>query len=145
MPGGPCAASRATLGSSRRPAGPSPVNLLEKQAGTARRRTRAGALWPDGGVPVFTFYRGAALIMASDLSSTKKSTGDHRCSVAGTPICRTSVPSGRRSASLVFDVNDFDETLQDHGNGTLNGSPPASRSLGQRPRFHSKRSDGASC
>ena len=60
-------------------------------------------------VSAFTFYRGAALIMASDLASTPSSglnvqaCGDAHLSNFGV------FASAERN--LVFDVNDFDETL----------------------------------
>ena len=60
-------------------------------------------------VSPFTFYRGAALIMASDLATTPRSglqvqaCGDAHLSNFGV------FASAERN--LVFDVNDFDETL----------------------------------
>jgi uncharacterized protein (DUF2252 family) len=85
-----------------------PVGLLEQQA-----KTRVPELVPirHGRMLVspFTFYRGAALLMASDLASTPRSgipvqlCGDAHLSnfgVFGTP-----------ERNLVFDINDFDETL----------------------------------
>ncbi|HVM56668.1 MAG TPA: DUF2252 domain-containing protein [Gaiellaceae bacterium] len=87
---------------------PDPVTLLEDQA-----EHRVHALVPirHGRMLAspFAFYRGAALIMASDLSSTPHSginvqlCGDAHLAnfgVFGTPERR-----------LVFDINDFDETL----------------------------------
>ena len=85
-----------------------PVELLEQQA-----KTRVPELVPIRYgrmlVSPFTFYRGAALLMASDLASTPRSgipvqlCGDAHLSnfgVFGTP-----------ERNLVFDINDFDETL----------------------------------
>lgn len=87
---------------------PDPVALLEEQA-----VTRVPELVPIRYarmlVSPFTFYRGAALIMASDLASTPVSgltaqiCGDAHLSnfgVFATP-----------ERSLIFDINDFDETL----------------------------------
>ena len=74
-----------------------PVRLLEEQAATRML------------VSPFTFYRGAALIMASDLAGTPVSgittqiCGDAHLSnfgVFGTPERR-----------MIFNINDFDETL----------------------------------
>jgi uncharacterized protein (DUF2252 family) len=89
---------------------PDPVALLEEQA-----RTRIPDLVPirNGRMAVspFTFYRGAALPMAADLASTPRSgiavqlCGDAHLSNFGL------FASPERD--LVFDVNDFDETL--HG------------------------------
>jgi len=91
------------------PAGrPDPVRLLESQA-----RTRVPELVPVryGRMMVspFTYYRGAALPMASDLATTPRSglivqaCGDAHLSNFGL------FASAERN--LVFDVNDFDETL----------------------------------
>jgi uncharacterized protein (DUF2252 family) len=87
---------------------PDPVSLLEEQA-----RTRVPELVPirHGRMLVspFTFFRGAALVMASDLSSTPRSglsaqlCGDAHLSNFGA--------FGSPERQLVFDCNDFDETL----------------------------------
>jgi uncharacterized protein (DUF2252 family) len=87
---------------------PDPLVLLEEQA-----RTRVPDLvpirWGRMMASPFAFYRGAALPMASDL--------------AGTPVSGLSVQAcgdahlsnfgifGSAERRLVFDVNDFDETL----------------------------------
>src|SRR6516225_4692571 len=87
---------------------PDPVALLEEQA-----RTRVAELvpvrWGRMLVSPFTFYRGAALPMASDLATTP---------VSGLPVqaCGDAHLSnfgifGSAERRLVFDVNDFDETL----------------------------------
>jgi uncharacterized protein (DUF2252 family) len=90
------------------PARPDPVALLESQA-----ESRVPELVPIRYgrmlVSPFTFYRGAALIMASDLATTPRSgldvqaCGDAHLSNFGV------FASAERN--LVFDVNDFDETL----------------------------------
>ncbi len=87
---------------------PDPVDLLEAQA-----QTRVPELVPIryGRMMVspFTFYRGAAKIMASDLAGTPRSglrvqcCGDAHLSNFGV----FASPERR----LVFDINDFDETL----------------------------------
>jgi uncharacterized protein (DUF2252 family) len=87
---------------------PDPVALLEEQA-----KTRVPGLvpvrWGRMLVSPFSYYRGAALPMASDL--------------AGTPVSGLAVQAcgdahlsnfgifGSPERRLVFDVNDFDETL----------------------------------
>ena len=87
---------------------PDPIGLLEEQA-----RSRVSELvpvrWGRMMVSPFTFYRGAALPMAADL--------------AGTPVSGLAVQAcgdahlsnfgifGSAERRLVFDVNDFDETL----------------------------------
>jgi uncharacterized protein (DUF2252 family) len=87
---------------------PDPVDLLEGQA-----RTRVPELVPIRYgrmlVSPFTFYRGAAKIMAADLAGTPNSglrvqcCGDAHLSNFGL----FASPERR----LVFDINDFDETL----------------------------------
>ena len=87
---------------------PDPVDLLEAQA-----RTRVPELVPIRYgrmiVSPFTFYRGAAKIMAADLATTPSSglvvqcCGDAHLSNFGL----FASPERR----LVFDINDFDETL----------------------------------
>src|SRR6516162_4458542 len=87
---------------------PDPISLLEDQA-----KTRLPELVPVryGRMMVspFTYYRGAALPMASDLAGTPLSglavqaCGDAHLSNFGL--------FGSAERRLVFDVNDFDETL----------------------------------
>src|SRR5207302_8614627 len=87
---------------------PDPIALLEEQA-----RSRVPELVPVryGRMMVspFTYYRGAALPMASDLASTPVSglavqaCGDAHLSNFGI--------FGSAERRLVFDINDFDETL----------------------------------
>jgi uncharacterized protein (DUF2252 family) len=87
---------------------PDPLSLLEKQA-KARVADLVPVRWGRMMVSPFTYYRGAALPMASDL--------------AGTPVSGLAVQAcgdahlsnfgifGSAERLLVFDVNDFDETL----------------------------------
>jgi uncharacterized protein (DUF2252 family) len=87
---------------------PDPISLLEQQA-----RTRVPELvpvrWGRMMVSPFTYYRGAALPMASDLAATPVSglavqaCGDAHLSNFGL--------FGSAERRLMFDVNDFDETL----------------------------------
>jgi uncharacterized protein (DUF2252 family) len=86
---------------------PDPIDLLEQQA-TTRVAELVPLRYSRMLVSPFAFFRGAALIMASDLGSTPRSgvqvqlCGDAHLSnfgIFGTPERR-----------LVFDVNDFDET-----------------------------------
>ena len=84
-----------------------PIDLLQEQA-----KSRVPELVPIRygrmGVSAFTFYRGAALIMTADLSTTPTSglvtqlCGDAHLSNFGM--------FGSPERQLVFDVNDFDET-----------------------------------
>ena len=87
---------------------PDPLSLLEEQA-KARVADLVPVRWGRMMVSPFTYYRGAALPMASDL--------------AGTPVSGLAVQAcgdahlsnfgifGSAEHLLVFDVNDFDETL----------------------------------
>jgi len=90
------------------PTRPDPVALLESQA-VSRVPELVPIRYGRMLVSPFTFYRGAALIMASDLSTTPRSgltvqaCGDAHMSNFGV------FASAERN--LVFDVNDFDETL----------------------------------
>jgi len=87
---------------------PDPIALLEDQAKT-RVPDLVPVRWGRMLVSPFTFYRGAALPMASDLASTPVSglavqaCGDAHLSNFGV--------FGSAERRLVFDVNDFDETL----------------------------------
>ncbi len=87
---------------------PDPIALLEEQAATRVPELvpiRYGRMM----VSPFTFYRGAALIMAADLAATPRSglttqiCGDAHLSNFGV------FASPERQ--LMFDINDFDETL----------------------------------
>ena len=87
---------------------PDPVALLESQAASRVPELvpiRYGRML----VSPFTFYRGAALIMAADLASTPNS-GLHvqLCGDAHLSNFGVFASPDRR---LVFDLNDFDETL----------------------------------
>jgi uncharacterized protein (DUF2252 family) len=91
------------------PAGrPDPITLLEEQAKT-RVPELVPVRWGRMMVSPFTYYRGAALPMASDLATTPVSgltvqaCGDAHLSNFGV--------FGSAERRLVFDVNDFDETL----------------------------------
>ncbi|MGO9779077.1 MAG: DUF2252 domain-containing protein [Streptosporangiaceae bacterium] len=87
---------------------PDPVALLEEQAKT-RVPELVPVRWGRMMVSPFTYYRGAALPMASDLAATPVSgltvqaCGDAHLSNFGV--------FGSAERRLVFDVNDFDETL----------------------------------
>ncbi len=86
---------------------PDPVWLLEEQA-TTRVQELVPIRYGRMLVSPFTFFRGAALIMASDLSTTP-------CSGLTAQICGDAHLSnfgvfGSPERQLVFDCNDFDET-----------------------------------
>ena len=86
---------------------PSPTDLLERQA-----QTRVPELVPIRYgrmlVSPFTFYRGAALIMANDLAATPRSGLNVQC--CGDAHLSNFGAFASPERRLVFDVNDFDET-----------------------------------
>jgi uncharacterized protein (DUF2252 family) len=86
---------------------PDPMALLERQA-----RTRVPELVPIRYgrmlVSPFTFYRGAALIMASDLAGTPRSGLTVQC--CGDAHLSNFGVFASPERRLVFDLNDFDET-----------------------------------
>ena len=85
-----------------------PVELLESQA-----KSRVPELVPIRYgrmlVSPFTFYRGAALIMANDLASTPRSGLNVQC--CGDAHLSNFGVFASPERRLMFDVNDFDETL----------------------------------
>jgi uncharacterized protein (DUF2252 family) len=85
-----------------------PVELLERQA-----KTRVPELVPIRYgrmlVSPFTFYRGAAMIMAHDLAATPRSGLTVQC--CGDAHLSNFGVFASPERALVFDVNDFDETL----------------------------------
>jgi uncharacterized protein (DUF2252 family) len=87
---------------------PDPVALLEGQAVTRVQELvpiRYGRML----VSPFTFFRGAALVMASDLSTTPRS--GLNAQVCGDAHLSNFGVFGSPERQLVFDCNDFDETL----------------------------------
>jgi uncharacterized protein (DUF2252 family) len=87
---------------------PDPIELLETQA-----QTRVPELVPIRYgrmlVSPFTFYRGAAKIMASDLANTQDSGLKVQC--CGDAHLSNFGVFASPDRRLVFDINDFDETL----------------------------------
>jgi uncharacterized protein (DUF2252 family) len=85
-----------------------PIELLERQA-----ETRVPELVPIRYgrmlVSPFTFYRGAALIMASDLAATPRSGLTVQC--CGDAHLSNFGVFASPERRLMFDLNDFDETL----------------------------------
>ncbi len=87
---------------------PDPIDLLERQAATRIQELvpiRYGRML----VSPFTFYRGGALIMASDLAGTPRSGLTVQC--CGDAHLSNFGVFASPERRLVFDVNDFDETL----------------------------------
>jgi uncharacterized protein (DUF2252 family) len=87
---------------------PDPVSLMERQA-----ESRVSKLVPIRYgrmlVSPFTFFRGAALIMASDLAPTPRS--GLNAQICGDAHLSNFGLFASPERSLMFDVNDFDETL----------------------------------
>src|SRR5262249_17773616 len=85
-----------------------PIKLLERQA-----KSRVPELVPIRYgrmlVTPFTFYRGAAAIMANDLAATPRSGLNVQC--CGDAHLSNFGVFASPERRLVFDVNDFDETL----------------------------------
>jgi uncharacterized protein (DUF2252 family) len=91
-----------------RPDRPDPIALLEEQA-----ETRVPELVPIRYgrmlVSPFTFYRGGALIMASDLAPTPASGIDVQ--ICGDAHLSNFGVFASPERQMLFDINDFDETL----------------------------------
>jgi uncharacterized protein (DUF2252 family) len=87
---------------------PDPLDVLEKQA-TARVGQLVPLRYGRMLVSPFTFYRGAAAVMAADLAGTPRSGFETQlCGDAHLSNFGAFASPERR---LVFDLNDFDETL----------------------------------
>jgi uncharacterized protein (DUF2252 family) len=87
---------------------PDPLEVLERQASTRVPELvpiRYGRML----VSPFTFYRGAAMIMAGDLASTPRSGLTVQC--CGDAHLSNFGVFASPERKLVFDLNDFDETL----------------------------------
>ncbi len=88
---------------------PDPVALLEGQAASRVPELvpiRYGRMLASP----FAFYRGAALLMASDLSATPRSGLDAQ--LCGDAHLSNFGAFGSPERRLLFDINDFDETLR---------------------------------
>jgi len=90
------------------PGRPDPIALLEEQAAT-RVPELVAVRYGRMMVSPFTYFRGAALPMASDLASTPVS-GLAVQACGDAHLCNFGV-FGSPERRLVFDINDFDETL----------------------------------
>ena len=86
---------------------PDPIALLEEQA-TTRVPELVPIRYGRMLVSPFTFFRGAALIMASDLSTTPRS--GLTAQICGDAHLSNFGVFGSPERQLVFDCNDFDET-----------------------------------
>ncbi|MCW2951251.1 MAG: hypothetical protein JWQ48_421 [Conexibacter sp.] len=87
---------------------PSPVELLEQQAATRVPELvpiRYGRML----VSAFTFYRGAAYLMASDLAGLPRT--NLHAQLCGDAHLSNFGAYAAPDRDLVFDINDFDETL----------------------------------
>jgi uncharacterized protein (DUF2252 family) len=77
-------------------------------------------------VSPFTFYRGAAKIMAADLKDTP--TAGLQVQLCGDAHLSNFGAFASPERRLLFDLNDFDETLPGPSSTTSSGWRPASRS-----------------
>jgi uncharacterized protein (DUF2252 family) len=91
------------------PGRPDPIKLLARQA-RSRVRELVPIRYGRMLVSPFTFYRGAALIMASDLAETPRSGLNVQC--CGDAHLSNFGVFASPERRLVFDLNDFDETLR---------------------------------
>ena len=87
---------------------PNPVLLLEEQA-TTRVPELVPIRYGRMLVSPFTFYRGSALVMAADLAGSPRSGVDVQ--LCGDAHLSNFGLFGTPERQLIFDVNDFDETL----------------------------------
>lgn len=87
---------------------PNPVELL-KQQGESRVQELLPLRYERMAASAFTFYRGGALIMASDLSNTP--TTDIQVQLCGDAHISNFGLFSSPERRTVFDINDFDETL----------------------------------
>ena len=87
---------------------PDPVSLLERQA-TTRVPELVPIRYGRMLASPFTFFRGAALIMASDLATTPRS--GFNAQICGDAHLSNFGLFASPERKLMFDVNDFDETL----------------------------------
>src|SRR3954451_1850490 len=88
---------------------PDPIDLLEQQADT-RVPERVPIRYGRMMVSPATFYRGAAIVMASDLAATESTGLDAQ--LCGDAHMSNFGGFASPERSLVFDLNDFDETLR---------------------------------
>ena len=86
---------------------PDPIALLEEQA-VSRVRELVPIRYGRMLVSPFTFYRGAALIMAADLAAAPRS--GLQVQVCGDAHLSNFGVFGSPERQLMFDINDFDET-----------------------------------
>ncbi len=117
-----------TASGSRRPTAPTRSTLLERQA-AARLAELVPVRYGRMLASPFAFYRGAAPLMAADLAETPR-TG-LRVQLCGDAHLANFGAFASPERRLVFDVNDFDETLPGPGSGTSSGWPRASPIAGR--------------
>ena len=92
-----------------------PVAILEAQA-ESRVQELLPIRYGRMAVSPFTFYRGAAAVMAADLAGTP--TSGLRVQACGDAHLSNFGVFAAPDRRLVFDLNDFDESLPGPGSGT---------------------------
>jgi uncharacterized protein (DUF2252 family) len=93
---------------SARPDRPDPIALLKAQD-TDRQPDLVPVRWGRMSVSPFTFYRGAAALMAADIAPLPRT--DLTVQLCGDAHLSNFGVYGSPERALLFDVNDFDETL----------------------------------
>ncbi len=104
---------------------PDPIALLEGQA-TSRVPELVPIRYGRMLASPFAFYRGAALVMASDLAMTPASPA-FACSCVGMRICRTSGSSAPQNVACCSTSTILTRPFPDPSSGTSSGLPQASR------------------
>ena len=124
----------------RRRVGHDPVELLEEQAASRVPELvpiRCGRMLASP----FTFYRGAAYLMAADLARSTRT--DLRVYLCGDAHLLTSGVFAAPDRRLVFDINAFDETLPGRFEWDLKQLVASFAVAGRNSAFPSR--SGAAC
>src|SRR5207244_9261784 len=108
---------------------PDPIALLDEQDAT-RVPELVPIRYGRMSASPFAFYRGAAYVMAFDLAETPQS--GIRAQLCGDAHLSNFGGFASPDRDLVFDLNDFDETLPGRGSGTSSALPQAWRWGGAR-------------
>lgn len=94
---------------------PDPVELLVKSS-QGRIENLVPIRYGRMATSPFAFFRGAAILMASDLADTPE-TGYAVQSCGDSHLCNFGA-FATPERNIIFDINDFDETFPAPGNGT---------------------------
>ena len=111
---------------------PDPIALLEEQ-GASRVAELVPIRYGRMLVSPFTFFRGAALIMATDLAVTPRS--DITVQLCGDAHLLNFRLFGTPERKLIFDINDFDETLPGPWEWDVKRLATSVEMMGREPRL----------